>query len=726
MRIALPLASLLALALAACGGAAAMSDADVAEQDTTVVTDTSGAGDTADSVTPSDTTETDGDAADTQGTDPDALSAPGPFQVGHRLVSASWDSGLVAGQRTLTVNLFYPTEDTSGVATAYLDGSIADPDVFRGAALAPAGDGDTYPLLVFSHDARGYAGASRRLLTHLASHGWVVAAPDHPGDLATDPEGRATADYVTRPGDLSATLDALATLPDSDPLHGHLDTAAVLAAGHGFGGYAALALGGATYDREQIGFSCDDHGGPGATPADGCGEAALTRLTAGFRDPRIAAVIALAPTERELFSNAGVSDLDVPSLLMTAEQDAVAPNDTVGDLYWVALPGPAVRVDLVGGCHASFSAGGCEALLDDDGDEVVNAYALAFARRELLGDTTVEPLLTAAEAVSIKGVVSFKVAPSHPFAQRLDDCLGESRPMLVERGLPFGEVVIGGATGWFLLDFASTVSSVDPDGFAGGTPTPVEGYDELFADFDWFGLWAPVWLSVFPHRTVGAIHEAGVLGTDFLSLNVYALDYAGGRVYRASGAGCDEIALRDAGLLPLTTEGWYSDDPSSLPGGRVNVPSVPIAVGEARTIAQLDTGFEDGVVPNAVNINDAMFDAIADAGVTLERDHERDLLLTTCVGGVSEQAYGYRLPPGEAVVLVGEDGGAVARWEDAAIFLKRAPTAALGCGGIGTWDTPGAQIGASLIGGRGFILLDPFRARVWWPAEDADGAETEE
>lgn len=719
MRTAPALAALVLL-VGACGDPSTTTGdtADAVEQDTMSTADTTDE----DSAAPDDTAAAaDADVTDTVEVDVvDVLSEPGPFHVGHRLVAASWDAGGLGGARTVTVNLWYPTEDTSGVATAYLDGSIADPEVYRGAALAPPAAGETYPLLVFSHDADGYAGASRALLTHLASHGWVVAAPDHTGDLATDPEGLRTADYVLRPGDLSATLDALATLPDTDPLHGHLDTAAVIASGHGFGGYAALALGGATYDLEQIGFACADHGGPGAGAADGCPDAALARFTAGFRDPRVTAVIALAPTERELFSNAGVSDLDVPSLLMTGAADAVAPNDTVGDLIWVALPGPAVRVDLVGGCHTSFSTGGCEALLDRDGDDVVNTYALAFARRELLGDETVEPLLTAAVAVSIKGVVSFKVAPSHPYAQRLGDCLGESRPMLVERGLPFGEVAIGEATGWFLLDYASTLSSVDPEGFTGGTPEPLEGYDELFADFDWFGGWAPVWLSVFPHRTVGAIHEAGVLGTDFLALNVYALDYAGGRIYRAEGSGCDELALRGAGLLPLTTEGWFSNDWTTLPPGRVNVPTVPIALGEARTIAQLDTGFEDGVIPNAVNINDAMFDAIADAGITLERDYERDLLLTTCIGGVSEQAYGYRLPPGEAVELVGENGAAVARWEDAAIFLKRAPTAAEVCGGIGTWDTPGAQIGASLIGGRGFILIDPFRARVWWPAADAD------
>ena len=667
------------------------------------------------------------DAADTSPADTEpapaelveALGGPGPFRVGHRLVSATWDSGDLAGPRTLTVSLFYPTLDTAGVPTAYLDGAIADPEVLRAASLAPLAGGATYPVLIHSHGSAGYAGDARTVLLHLASHGWVIAAPDHAGDLASDPPGRDTADYALRPADLSATLDALAALPAADPLHGLLDTSRVLAAGHGLGGYAALALGGATYDLEQIAFACADHGGPGATAAGGCPPAALARFTAGARDPRVAAVLLYAPTDRELFSNAGVSDLAVPSLLFTAAADAVAPNASVGDPLWVALPGPAVRVDLVGGCHTSFTSGDCFSLRDDDAALPLRAYTLAFARHALLADAAVEPVLDARVPVSSKAVLSFKVAPGHPYAARLGDCLGASAPLLVERGLPFGEVALGDARGWFLLDFASTLSSIDPSGFEGGTPAPVEGQPGLFEGFTWFGPWAPVWLSVFPHRTVGAIHEAGVLGTDFLALHVYALDYAGGRVFRADGAGCDELALRAAGLRPLTTEGWYSNDWTTLPGGRANVPTVPIAIGEARTVAQLDTGFEDGVVPRAVNINEAMLAALEAEGVVLERDPTRDLLLTTCVGGVSEPAFGYRLPDGAAVELVGEDGGAVARWEDAAIFVKRPPAAAEVCGGIGTWDTPGAQIGASLIGERGFVLLDPFRARIWWPAAES-------
>ena len=39
-----------------------------------------------------------------------------------------------------------------------------------------------YPVLVFSHGSL-YGGSSAFLARHFASHGWVVAAPDHTGHL---------------------------------------------------------------------------------------------------------------------------------------------------------------------------------------------------------------------------------------------------------------------------------------------------------------------------------------------------------------------------------------------------------------------------------------------------------------------------------------------------------------------------------------------------------------
>ena len=72
------------------------------------------------------------------------------------------------------------------------------------------------PLLVFSHGNSGYRQQSTFLTTHLASWGFVVAAPDHVGNtfgemlaLKTD-EARRSAHLRARS---QRPIDLLATIP---------------------------------------------------------------------------------------------------------------------------------------------------------------------------------------------------------------------------------------------------------------------------------------------------------------------------------------------------------------------------------------------------------------------------------------------------------------------------------------------------------------------------------
>jgi predicted dienelactone hydrolase len=121
---------------------------------------------------------------------------------------------------------------------------------------APA-DGSRFPLVLFSHGMAGHRRQSSFFCTHLASHGYVVIAPDHGGSTVTDLVGVAMrlrmggaipADieallgrYVAdRPLDLAFILDAIEarTLALPSPI----DPARVALSGHSFGGFTALAL----------------------------------------------------------------------------------------------------------------------------------------------------------------------------------------------------------------------------------------------------------------------------------------------------------------------------------------------------------------------------------------------------------------------------------------------------------------------------------------------------
>ena len=106
------------------------------------------------------------------------------------------------------------------------------------AATTPGG----YPLVVFSHGFAGFPEQSVSLTTHLASWGFVVAAPNHverslDGLLGTATQGVPKSTDVAV---LQATLGlAVKASADAGLLHGMVDPKRVVAAGHSAGACAA-------------------------------------------------------------------------------------------------------------------------------------------------------------------------------------------------------------------------------------------------------------------------------------------------------------------------------------------------------------------------------------------------------------------------------------------------------------------------------------------------------
>lgn len=313
-------------------------------------------------------------------------------------------------------------------------------------------------------------------------------------------------------------------------------------------------------------------------------------------------------------------------------------------------------------------------------------------------------------------------------------CLGDRLPLTISRGLPFASIPVGteASAGLFLLDLATTGSAIDlsafdPEPMASGCDPTRLGQLCRFADLDFFGSWGTVTLSTQDLSGLGGVVEAGILGTDFFSLLTLTFDYGASEIRNAPrGTLCSDAALEEAGFASLSVEGFYSNDLSRLRPLRdvvmdassgitvANVPTVPIRVAGVDAFAQLDTGFDDTLVPNTVNVNVAFFDAIMAADATaLMRDAGNDLALSTCVVGVTENVSAYRLE--EALELIGEDGTSVRDLAGVRVFVKNTPAAARRCGGIGTWSVPAAQVAASLHVALGQIVVDPFTSRVWVP-----------
>ncbi len=226
------------------------------------------------------------------------------------------------------------------------------------------------PLVVLSH---GF-GADRFFLDylgrHLASHGLTVVSVEHPGsnlsalvnlpvdpDLAGEPSRILPAqEFLDRPRDVSFVLDRLAQLDEGNSLYGGLfNTEDVTLIGHSLGGYTGLALAGAKLDLRSLSTFCQDLQPLGVSPADWlqCAAVDLDEQQADLSDDRIKQVIAMNTLTGQLFGEAGLSEITVPTILLTGTQDSVTPTLDQQLGAFTQLSGEKYLLAVIGGTHLS-------------------------------------------------------------------------------------------------------------------------------------------------------------------------------------------------------------------------------------------------------------------------------------------------------------------------------------------------------------------------------------
>jgi len=241
----------------------------------------------------------------------------GRYPVGVRTV----DIADPVREENVPIEVWYPATD----AHAGQDLDIASQDTYAFIPGLPASSqqavrdaepfADSYPPVVFSHGFSGHRRQTTHLCTHLASHGYVVASPDHLGNTIADVMGWMLQGeppdmdvYVRecardRPRDASRALDGL--LSGEFGVRASGDGAGI--SGHSFGGWTTLQT--AAQDERIIAALP-------LAPAGGVD----TMARPG--DPRIlmSALIELAWGRH------------VPTLMIVAEDDTVLPLESMHDL----------------------------------------------------------------------------------------------------------------------------------------------------------------------------------------------------------------------------------------------------------------------------------------------------------------------------------------------------------------------------------------------------------
>jgi len=288
---------------------------------------------------------------------------PGPFGVGIRQILFTKKSESMPDQdRMLLTDVWYPTAVDAQPVNGKFDAVVN----------APLADGATHlPLLLFSHGSCGFPEQSLFLTPLIASYGFIVAAPPHPGNTLSDLLSGAGCDtpaelvdsYVNREADIEYVLDQLLALDDDSTsfLFQAIDPNRIGMSGHSFGGQTTLRV-------------CAD-------------------------DPRIIGGLALAPALGPVQAQA--ARIAIPMMVQDGEVDTLAPFTTNSLATYDLLHAPRYLLEILDAGHFAFSDGcfpgfsdcGPNTLTQDEAHLYVLRYAVPYVLHWLAGDARFDTFL---------------------------------------------------------------------------------------------------------------------------------------------------------------------------------------------------------------------------------------------------------------------------------------------------------------------------------------------
>jgi predicted dienelactone hydrolase len=269
---------------------------------------------------------------------------PGPYPVGVTTLTLQG----VEGQDDLPVEVWYPAAEAGDELGTYEAFSIEIPaGAYRDVTPDP-----TAPqfLVAFSHGLGGVRFQNYTMAERLASYGFIVVAPDHPGTTALDfvlNFGDLTDPILHRPGTLIAAVDAVygGAVQGLQPREGGYGLI-----GHSMGAFTAMYTAGGNLEFDRFTAGCAGGGHEGACSLVGDlapTEDQLAQMPP--QDPRVTTTVLQSPAGWFAFDPATLADIPDP-FLQAGKIDPLGYDDGALPTLPLLRPG-AVLAAYEGGGH---------------------------------------------------------------------------------------------------------------------------------------------------------------------------------------------------------------------------------------------------------------------------------------------------------------------------------------------------------------------------------------
>jgi len=266
-----------------------------------------------------------------------------------------------AKTHALVTDIWYPADPTAVEQTQWI-GSPDSPFASAGKAARdakPIATPEKLPLILLSHGIGGSSSMMAWFGSTLASHGFIAAAVNHPGNNSLE-------DY-TIPGailwgqrahDLSAVLDQL--LADST-FGSRIDSKRVGAAGFSLGGLVVIELAGGIAELSRYQDFCKSPNADGMcndtleypgllakasalAKSDPAIQAALNESSRSHRDLRIRAIFAIAPAIGPAFDPDSLATISIPTQIVAGSADEVVPLESSAKFFAAHVPGAQLTI----------------------------------------------------------------------------------------------------------------------------------------------------------------------------------------------------------------------------------------------------------------------------------------------------------------------------------------------------------------------------------------------